>query len=885
MAPGPTDIPLELATLPNPVPFLEALFALAPVGFQVFTADGHCIATNKAFRDLFGSAPPPGYNILKDEIAHAGGLLASIHRAFAGETIALPPLWYDPRELKQMKVTEGRRVAVSATLFPLISEARVVTHVALIFKDLTAEWEERERLERALQENQRIGEELRSTEERIRLTLEAANVGTWEWNIVQDTVSWSPNIERIFGLSAGSFAGTYEAWLALIHPDDRAWLSERIAQSVRSHAPYEAEMRVVRQDGTTGWQSARGYVALNENGKAKALRGIVFDVTQRRQAQEDVKARVEFERAAAMRTQRLLSATAAFGRALTTDQVIRVIHTEVLPSLGADSGSVTVVSVSGTVLELSWAHGYTRESLEPFKRFALAAALPHSDAARSQTPVYLETAGAIVGSYPVFEGSNQLGALASLPLLVGGRCIGVLAASYREARQFPPNDRNFAEALAGQCAQALERARIFRDEQAGKQRLKLLADASSLLSQSLEYQRTMETLTRLMVPSLAEWCAVDMLEGDQIRRLAVANVDPVKEQLAIDYHRKYPLQLNSPTGIGAVIRTGKSEWVEDIPSAVYEAMGDLERRRDSEALGIKSYLSVPLTSRSKILGALTLVYAESGRHYTAVDQALAEDIAHRAAASLDNALLYQEAQEAIFARDSFLSVASHELNTPLTSIKLNFQSLQRALSQLPAEAKETLRIEPKFEVVNRQLVRLTNLIRELLDVSRITSGHLKLELEEVNLVSVVNDAIARVSEDAVKANCAVRVDVTGELLGIWDRLRLDQVVTNLLSNAIKYGHDQPVAVSVKRDGEFAELRVKDLGIGIAPSDQERLFQRFERMVSEQNYSGWGLGLWIVKQVLDAMGGTIEVASAPGEGSTFTVRLPIGQSLIGRGGPT
>jgi signal transduction histidine kinase len=164
-------------------------------------------------------------------------------------------------------------------------------------------------------------------------------------------------------------------------------------------------------------------------------------------------------------------------------------------------------------------------------------------------------------------------------------------------------------------------------------------------------------------------------------------------------------------------------------------------------------------------------------------------------------------------------------------------------------------------------------VRELLDVSRITSGRLKLEVGEVDLVAVTREVATRCAEDAARARCELRLDVPETVVGAWDRLRLDQVLQNLLSNALKYGHGQPVEVTVRADADSATVTVRDHGIGIAEEDQARLFQKFERMASERHYSGFGLGLWIVKQILDAMGGSIHVESAPGRGSTFRVVLP------------
>ncbi|NMO18422.1 PAS domain S-box protein [Pyxidicoccus fallax] len=406
-------------------------------------------------------------------------------------------------------------------------------------------------------------------------------------------------------------------------------------------------------------------------------------------------------------------------------------------------------------------------------------------------------------------------------------------------------------------------------------RTRFLAEASTLLSSSLDYEQTLSSVAHVAVPTLADWCAVDVLEPDgMVRRVVVTHQDPARVRAALDFHERYPPTLDAAGGLGKVLRTGEPLFLRHLPEEqVLASIEDPVQREALRALGIRSVIIVPLRSRGRVIAGLTLVYADSDRRYTEADLRLAEELALRAATAMDNASLYREAQEAVAARDTFLGVASHELNTPLTSLKLNLQSLQRAVEKLPAEAVPREGLGAKFQSVHRQVGRLASLIRELLDISRITAGKLKLEPEPLDLAEMAREAASRAAEDAAKAGCELRLSVPGPVEGTWDRLRLDQVLQNLLSNALKYGHGRPVDMELEEDGDTVTLRVRDRGIGIAPEDQSRLFQKFQRVASERHYSGFGLGLWIVKQVLDAMGGTIRVESALGQGATFTVTLP------------
>ncbi|QSQ13806.1 ATP-binding protein [Myxococcus landrumensis] len=400
-----------------------------------------------------------------------------------------------------------------------------------------------------------------------------------------------------------------------------------------------------------------------------------------------------------------------------------------------------------------------------------------------------------------------------------------------------------------------------------------LAQASEVLASSLEHDEILQRLTFLAVPPLADGCIVDVPMPDgRVRRVAMTHVRAELVERARAYHERYPIRMDATHGVGKVLRTGTTEFVPELrPDTSGQSRTEEVRRQAMLELGVTAYIIVPLMSRGRVLGALSLVNTEGGRRYTHADVRLAEDLARRAATSLDNGRLYTEAQEAVRARDSFLSVASHELNTPLTSLTLNVQALRRQLEATADKAPES--VSHKVVAVQRQLSRLSSLVRELLDVSRITAGKLRLEREDMDLAALTRELLPRYAEELSRAGCALRLEAAETATGHWDKLRVEQVFQNLLSNAIKYGRGHPIDVRVGADSERAWLSVADGGMGIAQEAQPRLFQRFERLASERHYGGLGLGLWIVRQIVDAMDGRILVRSAPGQGSTFTVELP------------
>jgi signal transduction histidine kinase len=237
----------------------------------------------------------------------------------------------------------------------------------------------------------------------------------------------------------------------------------------------------------------------------------------------------------------------------------------------------------------------------------------------------------------------------------------------------------------------------------------------------------------------------------------------------------------------------------------------------------------------------------------------------------EQALLIAELEAAVRVRNDFLSLASHELKTPLAALALHLDLLQREVEAVEADEPRE-RMSDRLDRALRQTQRLGRLVEELLDVARVVSGSLRFDLEAVDLGRVVREVAARHAE----AGVMISVDGERTIVGHWDKLMLEHVAQNLVDNAVKYGQRRPIEIELLRRGPDALLCVRDHGIGIAPSDLERIFERFERAVSPRQYGGLGLGLWIVRQIVEGLGGQISVDSVPGQGACFTVALPVGE---------
>ncbi|WP_233595826.1 MULTISPECIES: PAS domain S-box protein [Corallococcus] len=400
---------------------------------------------------------------------------------------------------------------------------------------------------------------------------------------------------------------------------------------------------------------------------------------------------------------------------------------------------------------------------------------------------------------------------------------------------------------------------------------RFLADASRELVASLDNETTLQRVAELALPLLAELCVVFVrTAGMPLRPVAVADRSPSRAAHVREFLQRHPPAPEALHGPARILTTGRSE-TSDASQGLLDPVALAEERwSEVRTLQGRPSLGVPLQARGRTLGVLFLLSPQSGRGYAPAELELAEELGRRAAVAIDNAQLYCSAQESIRARDEFLSIASHELKTPLTSMKLRVQQMESALKgprPLPTD-----KVTRMLEVFKEQLQRLSRLAEHLLDVSRINDRRLDLRREEMDLVAVARNVTDHLAAQFEKTGCTLEMVAPEPVWGSWDRLRLEQVLINLLTNAMKYGEGQPIQLEVTRHARGARLVVEDHGLGIPPEAQGRIFERFERAAS-RNYGGLGLGLFISRQIVDAHGGSIRVESTPGLGAKFIVELP------------
>jgi PAS domain S-box-containing protein len=396
---------------------------------------------------------------------------------------------------------------------------------------------------------------------------------------------------------------------------------------------------------------------------------------------------------------------------------------------------------------------------------------------------------------------------------------------------------------------------------------RFLSEATTLLAASFDTDVTLVSLARLTAARMADCCLIHLAEGDGVRLISMAHAHPARAAVITEQLTRPPLAAELQRTLTAVLNPNPPPLREGARAWRGMAGSGAELPEGLRLLGARSYICVPLVARGRALGTLTLLSECTA--FDALDLGMATELARRAALAVDNARLYRQATEAIHARDDFLAIASHELRTPLAALVLQVQSLQGAL-HLPGMDSE---LASQSDRVVRHVSRLGNLIERLLDVSKITAGRLELDPENVDLAEVVRDVCRRLGDQARVEGSTISVEAPERTVGVWDRMRMEQIVTNLVSNAVKYGAGKPVEVRVESDEQTARLTVRDAGIGISVADVQRIFARFERAVPARHYAGMGLGLYITRQAVEAHGGTIHVASEPGRGAVFTVDLP------------
>jgi PAS domain S-box-containing protein len=769
---------------------------------------------------------------------------------------------------------DGTLRAIADSGAPIRDPGGVIRGAVLVFRDVT--------------EERRAAEAMRKLEERFRILVsQVADYAIYMLDLSGRISSWNIGAERMKGYSEEEVLGQH--FSLFYTPEDVA--SQKPARALEqaiAEGRSENEGWRLRKDGTRFWANAVLTALHADNGALIGFAKLTRDLTERQQTT----ARLLEERAAhaASESARARSAFLAdLGKALAESRelkpaIVRMARLA-LPMLG-DYCIVDLRTPDGQNELLALAHvDPTQEHLvADLRRLQVPESVATHPAPRVLATGKSDLVPVITDEMLVAAAKSPeyLQLLRSLhptshmivPMFVGERPTGTVSfVSTRSDRHFNEVDLSLAEDLAHRAALVIDNARLYDAEQRARRAAEILARAGAVLGSSLDHEVTLQNLAQLAVPLLADWCTVHVTdESGNIRPLAVAHTDPEKVRWARELAERYGARPDEPRGVPNVLRTGKTELYRSISDEMlHEAARDAEHERILRELGMTSVVIVPLEVHGRTIGALSMIHAESGQHFLDGDVVLIEELARRAAIAVENARLYRESQRAIALRDEFMSIASHELRTPLTSLQLHVEGLLRSAER--GESLGATRYLAKLKAVAQQVSRQERLVHELLDFSHVAAGGLEFQLEELDLSQLISEVAERFQEDLAKRQCPFQLDTGGSVLGTWDRLRMDQVVTNLLSNALKYAPGRLIHVRLHADEERATIDVIDQGPGVAPEDQERIFRRFERAVSGSNYGGFGLGLWLVREIVTRLGGSVSVLSQLGQGATFRVVVP------------
>lgn len=462
-----------------------------------------------------------------------------------------------------------------------------------------------------------------------------------------------------------------------------------------------------------------------------------------------------------------------------------------------------------------------------------------------------------------------------VPLSIRESWSGTLVFYCRQPRVFSDVDIQTAQALGNVVAAAIATAELYEEQRRRRLVSEFLAEAGARLASTLDIRETLASVAQLVVPRIADWCAVDLVtESGDVERLAVAHDDAARVEEALEIDRRWSSRPD----------TGNTRWVirENQPMVVHRITDDMLRRAAGHhperlaairALDLMSYMCVPVPGRERVAGAITFATSIGGREFTDDDLRFAQDLASRIGIAVENARAYEEVQRANRVKDDFLATLSHELRTPLNAI-LGYVHMLR--SGVVPDGRE----EHAMRVIERNATALAQIVADVLEVSRIAAGKLRLTLRPVDIARVVHESVETVAPAADEKQIMLDVTATPEPLVVrGDADRLQQAVWNLLSNAIKFTPGGgTVRVALAREQGVVRISVRDSGVGIAAHFLPHIFEPFHQADSgpSREFGGLGLGLAIVRRIVELHGGSIEAESdGEGRGSEFRITLPTG----------
>jgi PAS domain S-box-containing protein len=430
----------------------------------------------------------------------------------------------------------------------------------------------------------------------------------------------------------------------------------------------------------------------------------------------------------------------------------------------------------------------------------------------------------------------------------------------------------------GQAYHMMGTAIDITDRKLAEEEQKFLSKASEFLMGTFDHKQILRDLCEHANSYFSDGCFIDRLGPDgKLERLMVVHRDSEICELIMQLDREFPDRYSEDHPFLSALMTGKTLFNENAD----QLWDELEKTHGVDyvaalrRVGGKNSINVRLKGHGNVLGMITFFTTKDSKKKISRRHVwLAEELAYRASIAFENALIHQNSHEAIRARDEFLSIASHELKTPLQSLTLQNQMRKRNLDKGILTAFAPQNLAAMIDSDLRHLMRVKRLIDDMLDIARLRAGKLTFHKESFEVCAFAKDVIFRFRPQMDAAGCMLSLYCAQEVTIFADMYRLEQVLVNVLTNAIKYGAGKPIRVSQEITSDKLRIKVKDQGVGIRKEDLERIFERFERAISSNEVSGLGLGLYISRQIMQEHQGSLYVISSPGEGSEFVIELPL-----------
>ncbi|MEH1932333.1 MAG: AAA family ATPase [Nostoc sp.] len=745
-------------------------------------------------------------------------------------------------------------------------------------------------------ENARLYQGLEDSQAQLNLALKSAQIGVWSWDIANDRFDWDEQIYQLFGLTPETFAGTSEALLARLHPDERGLLAQSLSRAINEGVEHNLEYQIIRDDGSIRYAACRGKAFFNEAGKATHMSGVVLDITARKQSEaeriqliQEQTARQEAE-ADQERATFLAQVSATLASSLDYESTLASVANLVVPYF-ADWCGVDLLQDNQSINRVAVAHrdpekvklGWQLYQLYPRKLDAPGGVPEVLRTGQAEMVAEISDAAlaAAIADPEYLRILRELGLKSCIifPLVARGRIFGAISFVTSESeRRYSTADLSLAEDVAHRAAIAIDNARLYQEAQQAQktaeralERIARLQSITAALSESLTPAQVSEVIVEQSMAALGASCVLVALLNERKTELEIVRAVGFKQDL-VDAWRNFA--IDSPSPLAEAVRTGQPIWAEPIQNRIarYPHLAETYAQYDFDA-----WISIPLMVEGWAVGGITLGFAKL-QQLSGEDQAFILAVAQQCAQAIARAHLYEAermarsaAESANRIKDEFLAVLSHELRTPLNPI-LGWAKLMRSRKLDQATSDRAL------ETIERNAKLQTELIEDLLDVSRILQGKLNLNFDRINLVSVIEAAIETVRLSAQAKSIQIQTILesgVGPVLG--DANRLQQVIWNILSNAIKFTPTRgEVKIKLEQVGSQVQIRVTDTGKGIAPEFLPYVFDYFRQAdgATTRKFGGLGLGLAIVHHLVELHGGTVQAESlGEGKGATFTVRIP------------